>query len=97
METSPSRLGDVGRSPTADMNASDHAAELRQLAERYRALSESGLGADEFNASLRRDGVSALNAVVMLRDLYGLAFRDCMAIHKRYLATTELSDDDAAT
>lgn len=67
------------------MNAAEHAAQLRRLAEHYSKLPESGLNADDFNARLRRDGVSALDAAAMLRDLYGLGLQECMAIHQRYL------------
>lgn len=75
------------------MNAAEHAAQLRQLAERYSELSKSGLSADEFNAHLRSEGVSALDAAAMLRDLYGLGLPECMAIHDRYLAADdEVSD-----
>lgn len=71
------------------MNATEHAAQLRRLAERYCELSKSGLSADEFNTRLRRDGVSAFDAAAMLRDLYGLGLPECMAIHNRYLAAAD--------
>jgi hypothetical protein len=81
------------------MDATEHASQLTQLAERYRELSNSGLSADQFNTRLRRDGVSALDASVMLRDLYGLGLQECMAIHERYLAASvdDVSDADPNT
>jgi len=59
-------------------------SDLRALVERYRPLSDTGLSATDFHRRARDDGVAALNAIVLLRDLYGLNLAECKLIHGNY-------------
>ena len=59
-------------------------SDLRALVEKYRPWAGTGVSATDFHRRVRDDGVAPLNAIVLLRDLYGLNLAECKLIHGKH-------------